>query len=118
MDFIRKNIPKQKNRNGYLIVGGTSSIITNNTSTGSIIQDYLPAFYNQGAYGVYVPTNFYMDSPLWQWLKRVIADDGTVTNTPILTLKEDSMKLGDYDVLTSKYFSQLLESLNKYCLKS
>lgn len=104
MDFIRKNIPKQKNRNGYLIVGGTSSIITNNTSTGSIIQDYLPAFYNQGAYGVYVPTNFYMDSPLWQWLKRVIADDGTVTNTPILTLKEDSMKLGDYDVLTSKYF--------------
>lgn len=104
MDFIRKNIPKQNNRNGYLIVGGTSSIITNNTSTGSIIQDYLPAFYNQGAYGVYVPTNFYMDSPLWQWLKRVIADDGTVTNTPILTLKEDSMKLGDYDVLTSKYF--------------
>lgn len=112
MDFIRKNIPKQLNRNGYIVSNSyTSSYVSTANSSGSniVAGNYLPAILNNGRYAVSVATDFYSTSPLWQWFKQTATIDETtsaetITNTSILKLEEDTLTLGEYEVLTTKYF--------------
>ena len=111
MDFIRKNIPKQLNRNGYIVSNSyTSSYVSANSSGSNIVAgNYLPAILNNGRYAVSVATDFYSASPLWQWFKQTATIDETtsaqtITNTSILKLEEDTLTLGEYEVLTTKYF--------------
>lgn len=114
MEFIRKNTPKQFNRNGYMVGGGnyySSSFTSNNSggSSGASITNYLPAYLVDGYYQIINPIKFINNKGEWEFYKRTTTTDengeATEVDKMVMSISPNAIKLADgSEVLTTKMF--------------
>lgn len=114
MEFIRKNTPKQFNRNGYMVGGGnyySSSFTSNNSggSSGASITNYLPAYLVDGYYQIINPIKFINYKGEWVFYKRTTTTDengeANEVDTMVMSISPNAIKMGDgSEVITTKMF--------------
>lgn len=112
MEFIRRNTPKQINRNGYIVGGGnysSSSFISSGGSGGATITNYLPAYLIDGYYQIVNPIKFINYKGEWEFYKRTTTTDengeANEVDKMVMSISPNAIKLGDgSEVLTTKMF--------------
>lgn len=120
MDFIRKNTPKQFQRNGF-IASNIFKNITNNIGGGRDIMsyNYLPAYLNTDTNRFDVVDNvaFYNETALWEFFKRETTQQTTTNengesvveninnDTLVLKISPNTITFGDgNEVITTNHF--------------